>query len=259
MIEKRVYGKSENGVSRYEYLRVCSCGDEKWVRYKPKADTLCSECSSKQLGFAMSQNNRKEGKDKVVYTRTCEDCEDIRTDLKAKPAEPQLCSTCSKKRTGVGASSEEFAPARITMTKANGKAKTMWLRTCANKECGESAYVSFKPMKGQICQDCARRVSHSMKGKIVKRPKGNKPRTKPNKPRKRTVKNVSSEAIEKAREINREHREAICEAKVILQKLTDDEMVAKFLETNEVKIAPVLLDSSPFSTGMQSSSLNIMS
>lgn len=237
-MKSRTY-RDKNDILRYEYLRVCSCGDEKWVHYKPKEDTLCGVCSSKQLGFAMSQNNRKEEKDKIVYTRVCEDCDDVRTDLKAKPNEPQLCTDCSKKRTGVGASNEDFAASRITITKANGKAKTMWLRTCANKECGESAYITFKPVDGQVCQNCARRVSHSMKDKIVKRPKGNKPRTKPNKPRKRTVKKVSNEAIEKAKEINREHREAITEVKIIPQKLTDNEMVAKFLETNIIKVTSV--------------------
>ncbi len=174
--------KNKGGRSVSMYLRVCSCGDKKWVGYIPREGQECQKCSSSKLGYAMSQNNIKE--DLIRHFRICPHC-------------PEDDNTIQVQREALG----------------------------GIRPCRKHKYVDNP---------------EALKVKEAKRVATKKANAKPykKKPRKKAVKKaVSKKAIEKARQMNREHKASLkVVPKPIPQRLTDEQMVAKFLKKNKPSV-----------------------
>ena len=217
---------------KYTYVRICaSCGDSKEVGYIPKKDTLCKQCSCLMLAKKMQKINTIEDGKYKVYSRVCSlhGCDDVRHDLKAKPQEPQLCKHCSlrvnKKRDKV----QQVIDAKEVI-KLNGK--YLFLRVC--KTCEEGEYITSKPQRPTNCKKClleanqVKRDNAPPKAKYIPKVKKKKPKVKNQPP---------PEAIEKIREINRVHHEAVAKRpKKIVQTISDEDMMAKFLENNKPSV-----------------------
>ena len=176
MVTRRV---TKNGKRITQYLRICSTckTDEKWVGYLPPEGTECKICSSRKLGYAMSQRNWKEPHEKKLYKHVCIKCGSVR-ELKSDPVynKTNLCGDCSRKATG----------------KAN------------------AVHLSESTRLGKP-------------NKVVKL---KKPKIK---------KVVSKQAIDRARELNRLHREDYIEIgkKMAVKDTTHDaDMIAKFLSNH---------------------------
>jgi len=194
-----------------EYLRVCDCGDEKWVSYKPKPFTQCTSCASKKLGFAMSQNNIKTEDELLRYEHKCTMCDEVRY-LKAstKTRKSTLCSTCSRK---------------YAKKKKNKDGSIMrFYRICC--KCDDVLEVKTAAnAKPKYCRKCAPRAS----GTDRKQVKNYKKRTD----------SVSQLAIDRVRKINKEHKAIQLERKkkpIPKSKLSYEDMVSAYLVNNEVKI-----------------------
>jgi hypothetical protein len=91
MVESESY-INDKGIKRWRYTRTCSCGEIVVTTYKPKEDTPCKKCSTKQLGKKMSEGNRKETH--VSYIYFCPTCPSIRT-FRSRRKTP-YCADCSR-------------------------------------------------------------------------------------------------------------------------------------------------------------------
>ena len=93
MVESESY-INDKGIKRWRYTRTCNCGEIVVTTYKPKEDTPCMKCSTKQLGKKMSEGNRKEIH--VAYTYFCPTCPSVRT-FRVRRKTP-YCADCSRKK-----------------------------------------------------------------------------------------------------------------------------------------------------------------
>ena len=230
-----------NGRKMHEYKRVCSCGDEKWVKYIPEPGAQCMKCSSSKLGYAMSQNNIKEESEKVRYKRVCSNPECRKVDyITANPEKYRKTSLCGKCSSS----------ARGKLNKGGSKKK--------DKKVIKVKKIKVPIRHFRVCPDCEPEVacvevsSVARSGiryciKHKKQPSGKD--RKQSKPYVKKIpsktKEVSEAAIERVRKINKEHREAVSnhiikKPKLITQTKTDDEMMAEFLKTNQ----PTVIQSS---------------
>ena len=213
-LEHRIH-INKDGKHISQYLRVCKCGSSKWVGYYPKENQECRQCSASANGYAMSQNNIKRDEDKTLYKHVCsnKDCGAVRW-MKSNPAsrKTHLCKTCSSTRNG-------------TANKDKVRVKKKYEATCpVCKDTREISQTAF-----------SRYGSDTACKKHVVRRKPADPKKK--KVYKKSVKKVSKEAIDKAIEINRKHREAQKPIKTKpKQILTEDEMIAKWLRKNKVTV-----------------------
>ncbi len=215
-----------NGRIMHEYRRICACGDEKWVRYIPKPGAECRKCSSSKLGKAMAEGNRKKESEKIRYKRTCLDCGKVDM-LTANPAnyrKTSLCGYCSSKARGKANRKHPVKKIKIPIRH---------FRVCPDCE-PEVACVEVSSAKNSGVKYC---IKHK-KQPSGKDRKQSKPYVKkiPSK-----TKEVSNVAINRAREMNRQHREAVDnitkkKPKLITQTKTDDEMMAEFLKDNTVTV-----------------------
>jgi hypothetical protein len=216
MVESESY-INDKGIKRWRYTRTCSCGEIVVTTYKPKEDTPCKKCNDKQLGKKMSEGNRKETH--ISYTYFCPTCPSIRTSRSRKKT--PYCADCSR---------IESAKKRI------GKERRRPITNFTRKV----EVIIPKPRYFRICPDCHEdnntiRVASALNAGIKpcrihkKVPTGDD----------RRKKQVSQDAIDKVRALNKAHAEAVKHKEVIVkQTKTDDEMMTEFLENNKVTIAP---------------------
>jgi len=231
---KRSVTINEDGKRIYKYLRVCKCGNESWVGYKPKEGTPCRRCSASELGYKMSQNNIKIEADKTKYKHICIDCNAVRwLTRKVFNGIQGRCGKCS--RSFIGRSNRTEGDVSLP-------AKELY-RVC--QDCGDRKLVNnIAGTKAKRCMVCAKK--NMDRAKITKAMVATVKRT--SKPvvvkKKKVVKKkvvkppVMTEAnLERVREMNRRHKIAVKDKpKKIVHRLTDEEMIAKFLETNEVTV-----------------------
>lgn len=191
--------------SRKTYYRICEvCGDKKQVPTRHLARSkLCKTCSSKKLGYEMSQGNIKEETEKKRYEITCSNCNETRSMLSGmKHRKTDLCTACSKK----------------INTRAKPK---LFVRTC--ETCGDTEMVSSKKnSEAKLCKSCRSKLPKKNKTVYPKRRKSNE---------------VSKQAIQRARIINKEHREAQYQIPTKApQKLSYEDMMSEYLVDNEVTV-----------------------
>jgi len=186
------------------YVRICAdCGNSKEITYKPKKDTKCMSCACR------GQTHKKKSKEDLVrYTYVCSECGDTRV-LKAK-RKTTLCGACNSRLRG----------------EANGKIKDKpifrFFRVCPL--CPEDDNtVRVKTAKNGGVKPCKK---HSRKPKKTYQKIG----VDGAKRNKVTVKFQVDETTMEA-PIKRRKPKALPK-----QQITDEEMMAKFLETNKVTI-----------------------
>ena len=217
-----------NGKTCSQYLRVCECGDSKWVGYIPLEGQECRKCSSSKLGKAMAKNNIKPEHEKVRYAHKCTDCGETRYLAASKKyRKTSLCGTCSSRARGLANKKEEEEPVRR-------------FRICHN--CGDTKEVkTVSQAKAKLCRKCSNsQIDYTARSakSVATRAKTQKPKIK--KPRKVYAKKVSEQTIEAEKKRNQEHKAAIQEAKkdvkVPKQKLSNEDMIAKFLEKSQPSV-----------------------
>jgi len=223
--------------ARKRQTRCLKCSIE--ARRKPNK---CSDCgadrhTSSPLGRCKDCYLKNRTVSEEERTRTCVDCGDKKV-MKTKSRIKKRCASCSAKKRAIDVpirknklpTEQNYINPRVTYKTAKGNVRTLYLRTCTS--CENSAYVSCKPRDPDnvLCSDCSKEVGSYRHA--------TKKRAKHNYPKNRKLKIPPKEAIEKAKEINREHKESIANNNIKtipIQKLSDDDMVAKWLETNEPK------------------------
>ena len=211
---------NDKGIKRWRYTRTCNCGEIVVTTYKPKEDTPCKKCSTKQLGKKMSEGNRKETH--VSYIYFCPTCPSIRT-FGSRRKTP-YCADCSR----IESAKKRRRPATKFIRKVEVRTPSRtFVRICPECEEGNNTiYVAsalnagIKPCrihkKVQTGDDRKKVTSYSVK---------------------RRKKQVSQDAIDKARELNKSHAEAVKNKEVIVkQTKTDDEMMIEFLKTNTITV-----------------------
>jgi ribosomal protein S27E len=194
-----------NGKLKYKYFRICTeCEDQSWVSYKPKSNVVkCSACSRKELAEDMHNANTKQEHEKVRYERVCVDCGDVRI-FAAKPKTP-----VDERRCG----------------------------TCSRRHNGKSnaSKHSNKDSSEEYCDEHEHLlVKKHNKTNAVKKPKR---RVIPK------AKQVSQQAIDRARAINKEHRESLAskETEIIPRAvMSDEDMVKRWLENNKPTVKEVV-------------------
>jgi len=216
----------------HEYKRICSCGDEKWIKWIAEPGAKCLKCSSRELAYKMGVNNVKEESEKVTYKRVCSNPECKKVDyLSSNPAKYRktlLCGECSlnvRGKSNKGKSKKKkVEPVKMI------KVPVRHFRVCPECE-PEVACIEVSSAKNAGMKYC---VKHK-KQPSGKDRKQSKPYVKkiPSK-----TKEVSDAAIERVRKINKEHREAVKnhvvrKPKLITQTKTDDQMMKEFLSKNK--------------------------
>jgi hypothetical protein len=232
---------TKEGKTRYEYFRICpECEDQSWVSYKPKSNMVkCPSCAKQELAKNMHKANVKQEHEKIKYKRVCVDCGNVKM-LANKPLAPkseQRCGTCSRVKTG----------------KSNAK---IYTRTCII--CGDTKQVQGKnASKAKYCAAHKHLgVNHDEVSKQRKKTlekNGTKTgRKKMCKTLKKSGK-VSQQAIDRARAINKEHRDSLDtkEVKVIPRAtMSDEEMVKEWLKKNKPTVKE-FIEYEPWYTGLK--------
>ncbi len=238
-IPHRLY-KDPKGKTCSQYLRVCPCGDKKWVGYMPDLNTECQKCASSRLGKIMAKNNIKAEGEHVRYEHICSNCKKHRWLLVSPESrKTTLCKMCSATTTGKANKGKE----------RKVRAPVRRFRIC--HECGDTKEVkTVSETKAKLCRKCSlatidysARSAKSAATRVITQKTRPKPKPKP-KPKKE--KKISQRVIDRERKINKEHKTAIQEAKknvkIPKQNLSDDDMIKKFLKTKQPS---VILDDGP--------------
>ena len=210
---------------RTKYQRVCECGDVAYVGYKPKGTEMCRSCRGKEQAINMCGKNVKKPEDRIRYTHICMMCPSVRVTLDKRKS--NLCIDCSRKHSRKKKPKIyfDFKDMKIKATKRyfvfvkNGK-DTNHCDVCdTTREVSQSQFSQYG--------------FHTNCRKHAKRKKKNTKSTK------QAKKEVSKEAIEKQREINKKHREEVQNvSKIAKSKLTDEQMMSKFMKKNSVTVIP---------------------
>ena len=145
------------------------------------------------------------------FTVICISCLETRTVHRdPKTTKTSLCKRCSSSANGKN--NRKLAP----------KVKKIYIRVCSI--CGDKKHVrSKKHAEVKFCSACSR----------SRRKKSTKP------------KKYSKETIEREIKKNREHKKSIAdrkEKKVVKQKLSDEQLIRKYLKTNKVTVIQPLTD-----------------
>jgi len=220
------------GKSIYEYKRICpDCKNKKWVKYIPKPGTKCGSCSSKDLAKIMSNNNKKPNDTLKRYKHTCSnpECGAVRW-LRSSPKyrKTSLCGICSRVKTG---KSNKGGSKKYTQEEKDMH-KKRFFRICPKCE-PEVACVEVSSKKNSGAKHCRkhRELPSGSDRKNAAYPKR----------RKSVTKEISQKAIEKVREINREHKEAVKNQTNkrpddIPQTKSDEDMIKAWLKNHEPSV-----------------------
>jgi len=217
--------------------RTCiDCGDVTVVATSRDAKALrCKKCSSKHI--AELRKGKPTSVPKVIYYYFCTDCSDIKIS-KARVRRTR-CGKCSRLAKRLHATRLPYFDFD-TMKIVNVPDLEAFVRTC--KYCGDKKVMKQKSQAGlKACKACSNR-NKDLKAIEAKRQdtlksKGIKTgRKKLNKPKK-SSKTISKEAIEKARKINAEHREAEKnKVEIPKPKMSEEAMVKMFLKKNKPSV-----------------------
>ncbi len=210
-------------MARTTYTRICKCGDIATIGYKPKPDTMCRACSAKARLYKTLHARWLEDYKKIRYVYFCPHCPTVVIrDAKKKTA---LCGKCSR----------QYSKKKNIPTY-------------------EWSYITMRYFR--VCPDCPennniKEVSSQANAGIKKCKKHKE--SKPYKKYKRKAvvkkdKKVSKVAINKAKEENRKHREAMESLLPTPQQKSDEELMAEWLKKNKVK---VLTPTTKFSDGRE--------
>jgi len=220
-----------------ERTRICiDCGDVKVLATSSDAQALrCKKCSSKHI--AKLRKGKATSVPKVIYYYFCTDCADIKIS-KARVRRTR-CGKCSRKAKRLHATRLPYFDFK-TMKIVNVPDPEAFIRTC--QYCGDKKVMKQKSQAGlKACKACSNK-NKDLKAIEAKRQdtlksKGIKiGRKKINKPKK-SSKTISKEAIERARQINAEHREAQKnKVEIPKAKMSEEEMINNFLKHNKPSV-----------------------
>jgi len=224
-------------LAKNRFKRVCElCGDTKTSNVAIKAK-ICRNSSRKPV-MGDINFDRDHNYIKVHYTYFCPECPSVRVLVgKRKSAHCKECARIhTKRKRREGSLSFNFDtmsfPERKHMPKLVHRLplpKVRHVRICT--ECEESKIVSS--VAATINKKCKACSLLAKPKKYVKKSKA------------KAEKNPSAQAIDKARKANKAHHEYIEKEKKKVpkkQKLTDEEMMAEWMKTNEVKKAGIEIE-----------------
>ena len=195
---------------RTKYERICTeCGDSKTVTYKPQPGTKCKKCSTLESLKKIHKYNIKKEEDKKVYWYFCPRCPSVRKlSVKRKTA---LCGDCSRITTGI---------------KNGGDSDMRHFRVCT--ECGDVKETSLSNSGWKLCRSCSNSKSSSARGNKKKKSYYKKPEP--------TVDGLQKVKLTPKKE------------KKVKNTPSDEELIAKWLETNEPSTKITKLDKMPHLT-----------
>jgi len=194
----------------YEYFRICSnCGAGKWMTYRPKQDALCAECAKTEF---IKRHTKKED-EKVKYWYVCPTCPSVR--VLSEKRKSNYCITCSRKH------SKTIKPYYFF------DFEILKVRTLR---------VKPKPLPKVKKKKIVTKKKEITKKKTTKA-KVDAKVTKPKKKYARSEK-IDPITLKKILEINRLHKkeEQEKQAKKVVQRKSDAEMIADFLKHKEPSV-----------------------
>ncbi len=196
-------------MSRKMFERICAiCKDSKQITKQPRPGTLCPSCRSKK--------KRRKPIVYKIYWHFCPTCPSVRGLKTARRT--QYCADCSR---------IESAKKRVGKKRKSPERKDMqvFYRICPDCPADDNTSVVSAARYSGI------RPCKVHRKRVVPKKYNVKPRSTV---LNRTT-NVSPEAIEKERQKNREHKEALKQERVKpkAQKKTDEQMLEEFLKTNQ--------------------------
>ncbi len=195
-----------------KYVRICTdCGDEKVCTSKTQADSKrCRVCATKLNAIKRTKRVKKP---KVTYEVECPECLLTRTiTTSPRVRKSDMCADCSRK---------------LSKKKRDLEGNIIrHFRVC--KVCGNAKEVkSAKNAEVQYCKKHTPRPTGAKRKQVATY----KPRTKSGKAI------VSQQAIEKVRQINKQHKAIQDEIKkkpIPRAKLSNEDMVKAYLVNNTV-------------------------
>ncbi len=220
-----------------DYKRTCvDCGDVKVVGNARDAEAIrCKTCSAKEV--ARKRIGTVSKVPKIRYWYFCATCDNIRE--KTTKEGGAFCGTCNRKqprkknRLPIYFDMEKMVTVKLRHIRIcphcpedDNTKEVQTAKLAGIKCCRKHAYVdnpealAEKELKRQATRKAN---AHKHKKVYVKKPK---------------KKELSKEAIETIKERNREHKasEEERESKVVVQKRTDEDMMAEFLAKNKPSV-----------------------
>jgi len=224
-LEKRTIHK--DGEKR-TYTRVCKCGDIKEVGYKPKGNERCRKCAKKEDAKEMARIRwGKVGR--IRYFYFCPTC-------------PKVSEVTIKRKTSwCGDCSRLYSKTKPSYSLEWDYDTMRYFRIC--KHCGDIKQVKQEDKCGlKACNECRhleidKKVANAKRKATNEAKKKANPKPKVAKKPKRAEKKINPIALAKVREVNRKHKEEEARKKTkpkVKAKLTDEQMMAKWLKGNKV-------------------------
>jgi len=236
---KSCYSKTIGG-----YERKCvDCGDIKVVdNLRDSFSKRCKLCSAREV--AKNRRGTKSKVPKIIYWYFCGNCSSVKT--KRAKTGSILCNVCSHKQPR--RKNRPHNP-YFDMKEMKMIAPMRYFKICPHcpedsntvqvkqasqggiRPCNKHKYVGKEKLLKE--KEKKRLVSHA-KTMAKREPKVKKPKAR----KLKRTKEVSAQAIAKARQLNKEHREELefKKANPIPQKLSNKDMMAKFLEENKPSV-----------------------
>jgi hypothetical protein len=217
--------RTSNGY-RTKYTRECCvCGDIAEVTYIPKEYAKCPKCANKDAISKMIETKKLNHK-YVRYWYFCRYCSSVRaSEVKRKTS---LCSDCNR-RLG--------SRKKITYDIEWDYETMRYYRIC--RICEDVKQVNQASLGGiKTCNKC-KHLGYDMKEKENKRLASLKDTVSKRPPKKKQSKvQMSKKEIERLREINRKHREAVAKQEKldVARSKSEEDMIAEYLAKNKPKV-----------------------
>jgi len=205
------------------FNRVCGmCGDVAQVKSKPVENQLCRGCSTKVTNPSKIRWSKTTKRKKYIYF--CTECSSVKFCVTKRKR--IHCADCSRKYSRSKIQNPYFDFNTMSYIKFE---KEKFYKVCT--VCGVKREAQSKSKSGDI--DCAGCSTSKKKSTFKKR---RSPQI-----------SISKAQVEVIRKKNKKHQEILSSEKkvVVKQKLTDDEMIAKFIEVKEVTVIKGTYDDMP--------------
>jgi len=202
-------------MAKIKKIRICvECGDKQIVSYYPTGKEKCRKCSARdRIAKTIHQKYKNPDFKRNCFTYFCPNCSSVR--IGQSKRKTNYCGDCTRKKKSF---MQQYTFCLKFMKYIKTNKKPIKIRIC--DMCGDRKEVSQKTASTR-CKKC----SNSLRVR-----KTGLSRTSTNKPVQ-----ASKEYIEKMRKQNRDHKKNLKAKKKVVQTLSEKEMIAKFLENNEVK------------------------
>ena len=243
------------------YRHTCMECNTAWTTKTDSKAKRCIACSRKANGLLVGGINKKKEEDKVSYQATCTECGDVRY-IKCNPVKLKttLCGTCSRRRTGKMRLKPKypFMTEPVSIDKMNKVLEEVALK----KQPARHFRVCTKCPPSEQCKQVKSSTNAGTKpcNKHARKPRGEerkKVTTYKARPNKAVVDTVSKLAIDKARQMNRDHKARLAsEKKQRVEPKTQEDMdnlISVWLGDNKPSVEIVVDEPFPhFSQQMHS-------